>query len=140
AFRKPFRNRYEIRVSPLFYGSPILNFRLGKEFPYERFRLPEDLPPAASDPRKKTEGTVYALEPFQKELFPLFQSLYPHARLEEDREPSGRVMFVSIVVPRADLDHPSDPRAAQEGFLGASYRNADSRGTRERVRPHSSVY
>ncbi|HKF43659.1 MAG TPA: glycosyltransferase family 39 protein [Thermoanaerobaculia bacterium] len=139
AFLKPFGGRYEIRVSPLYYGSPILNFRLGKEFPYKRFRLSDDLPLALSDPGKKTEGAVYALEPFQRELFPLFQALYPHARVEEHRDPAGRPMFVSVVVPREDLDHPSDPRAAQEGLLGAYYSNEEWRGKPEIVRREPAV-
>ncbi len=127
-FIKPFANRAEIRISPLFYEYPILRFHLGDGFPYQRFRLTHELPRAAAQPAGRTEETLYVLEPFQKELFPLFQSLYPHARLEEHRDPFGRLMFVGIFVPREDLEHPSDTQAGQRGFLGAYYANEGWQG------------
>ncbi len=133
-FIKPFANRDEIRVSPLYYGHPILNFHLGDRFPYRPFRLTDELPQAPAQPERPTEGTLYVLEPFQKELFPLFQSLYRHARLEEHRDPFGRLMFISIFVCRPDLEHPLDPLARQEGFLGAYYANEEWRGNPEILR------
>ncbi len=127
-FIKPFANRDEIRISPVFYEYPILRFHLGDRFPYERFRLTDELPRTTAQPPLRTEETLYVLEPFQKELFPLFQSLYPHARLEEHRDPFGRLMFVGIFVPRAELKRPLDPQAGQKGFLGAYYANEDWQG------------
>ncbi|HEY3172822.1 MAG TPA: glycosyltransferase family 39 protein [Thermoanaerobaculia bacterium] len=122
-FIKPFANRYEIRVSPLYYESVILRFHLGDGFPYQRFRLSKSLPAPASQLPPRTEGILYVLEPFQKELFPLFVALYPHARLEEHRDPFGRVMFVSIVVPRLDFERLPDATLFQAGFLEAYYPN-----------------
>lgn len=120
-FIEPFAERDDIRVSSLFYDYPILRFHLGDDFPYRRFWLSEELPRAVTQRESRTEGTLYVLEPFQRELFPLFHGLYPHARLEEHRDPFGRLMFASIFVPRADLEHPLDPQAGQRGFLGAYY-------------------
>jgi hypothetical protein len=137
-FIKPFANRDEIRISPLFYEYPILRFHLGDRFPYQRFQLADELPRAAQ-PAGRTEETLYVLEPFQKELFPLFLSLYPHARLEEHRDPFGRLMFVGIFVPRADLEHPLDPQAGQRGFLGAYYANEEWQGAPAILRREPTV-
>jgi 4-amino-4-deoxy-L-arabinose transferase-like glycosyltransferase len=127
-FVKPFAGRDEIRMSSLYYGSPILRFHLGDQFPYQRFRLSDELPRIAAPGEERREGTLYVLEPFQEKLFPLFQALYPHARLEKHSDPFGRLMFVSIFVPRADLENPLDPQAGQRGFLGAYYSNEEWRG------------
>ncbi len=137
-FIKPFANRDEIRISPLFYEYPILRFHLGDRFPYERFRLADELPRSVQ-PAGRTEETLYVLEPFQKALFPLFQSLYPHARLEEHRDPFGRLMFVGIFVPRTDLEHPLDSQAGQRGFLGAYYANEEWQGAPEILRREPTV-
>jgi hypothetical protein len=115
-------------MSALYYGSPILRFHLGAQFPYQPFRLADELPQIATQGEGRREGTLYVLEPFQEKLFPLFQALYPHARLEKHPDPFGRMMFVSIFVPRADLESPLDPQAGQRGFLGAYYSNEEWRG------------
>ncbi|HSP93528.1 MAG TPA: PA14 domain-containing protein, partial [Thermoanaerobaculia bacterium] len=128
SFVKPFANRDEIRVSPVFYEYPILRFHLGDRFPYDRFRLTDELPRATAQPAADRQETLYVLEPFQKELFPLFQSLYPHARLEEHWDPFGRLMFVGIFVPGEELKHPLDTQAGQRGFLGAYYANEEWQG------------
>jgi hypothetical protein len=128
-FIKPFGHRAEIRISPLYYGYPALRFHLGNQFPYEPFLLSKELPRKGAALEERTEGTLYALEPFQKELAPLFQALYPHAKFEEHQDPFGRLMFVSIFVPRADLEHPLDAQAGQRGFLGAYYRNEEWQGS-----------
>ena len=124
----PFANRYEIQVASLFYGYPILHFHLGDQFPYQRFLVTQELPRTTPERGAGTAGTLYVLEPFQKELYPLFRDLYPHARLEEHKDPFGRLMFASILVPRGDLEHPADPQAAREGFLGAYYANEGWQG------------
>jgi 4-amino-4-deoxy-L-arabinose transferase-like glycosyltransferase len=138
-FIKPFANRYEIRVGSVYYDYPILRFHLGDRFPYQWFRLTDELPRAAAQPVGGAEETLYVLEPFQKELFPLFQALYPHARLEEHRDPNGRLMFVSILVSRADLEHPSDLQAGERGFLGAYYANEDWQGAPAILRREPTV-
>jgi len=138
-FIKPFANRYEIRVASVYYDYPILRFHLGAGFPYQRFRLTDELPRAKGQPAGRAEETLYVLEPFQKELFPLFQALYPHARLEEHRDPNGRLMFVSILVSRAELELPSDPQAGQRGFLGAYYANEDWKGAPAVLRREPTV-
>ena len=138
-FIKPFANRYEIRVASIYYDYPILRFHLGDGFPDQRFRLTDELPRAAAQSAGSAEETLYVLEPFQKELFPLFQALYPHARLEEHRDPNGRLMFVSILVSRAELEHPSDPQARQRGFLGAYYANEDWQGAPAILRREPAV-
>ncbi len=135
-FIKPFAKRDEIWVSPVFYQYPILRFYLGDQFPYAPFLLTDELPRTTAQPASarnqwpldRTQETLYVLEPFQKELFPLYQSLYPHARLEEHRDPFGRLMFVGIFVPREELKHPLDPQARERGFLGAYYANEEWQG------------
>ena len=138
-FVKPFAGRDEIRINPVFYSYNILRFHLGDQFPSEPFRFSKELPAAMSGREGQTEETLYVLEPFQRELFPLFQTLYPHARLEEYRDPFGRPMFVSIFVPRADREHPSDAEAAQRGFLGAYYQNEEWEGPPLIVRREPTV-
>jgi hypothetical protein len=127
-FIKPLSDRDQIRISPVFFSYNILRFHLGDEFPYEPFRFSQEFPATMSGREGQTEGTLYVLEPFQRELFPLFQALYPHARLEEHRDPFGKPMFVSIFVPRPDREHPADAEAAQKGFLGAYYPNEEWEG------------
>lgn len=124
-FIKPLGGRYRIRVSPVYFDYPILRFHLGPDFPYDRFRLSDDLPLRGGKP----QGILYVLEPFQKELFPLFREIYPDARLEEPKDPFGRPMFVAIVVPPGkDVPAPSGPAVAPGGFLGAYYRNENWSG------------
>jgi 4-amino-4-deoxy-L-arabinose transferase-like glycosyltransferase len=138
-FIKPFANRAQIRISYLYYAYPIIRFHLGDRFPSEPFRLTDELPLSVAKQDRTKEGTLYVMEPFQKELFPLFQALYPHARLEEHQDQFGRLMFVSIFVPRSELEHPSDPQAAQRGLLGAYYSNEDWQGVPEIVRRDPTV-
>jgi hypothetical protein len=134
------RDRYDIWVSPLYYDYPILQFHLGPDFPYGRFLLGNHSPLPPGRLRAGTQGGLYVLEPFQKGLYPLFQELYPDSRLEEHRDPFGRTMFVSIVVPRRNFDSPSDPGLGQRGFLGAYYQNERWEGTPNIVRRDPAVF
>lgn len=139
-FIVPYRDRYDIWISPLYHEYPILRFHLGEGFPYDRFLLSEHFPLSAKKLRTGTAGSLYILEPFQKGLYPLFKELYPGARLEEHRDPFGRTMFVAIVVPRRDFYTPSDPDAEQKGFLGAYYPNQRWEGLPGIVRRDPAVF
>jgi hypothetical protein len=134
------RDRYGIWVSPLYYDYPILRFHLGPDFPYHRFLVGSHLPLSRWRSSTGTEGAFYLLEPFQKGLFPLFREVYPDARLQEHRDPFGRTMFVSIVVPRRNLESPSDPSIGQRGFLGAYYPNERWEGRPSVVRRDPAVF
>jgi PA14 domain len=48
-------------------------------------------------------------------------------------------MFVSILVPRSDLEHPSDAEAVQRGFLGAYYQNEEWEGEPAIVRREPTI-
>jgi hypothetical protein len=122
-FLKPFANRFDIFVSPLYYQYNIESFYLGPHFPYERFRLWEHIPISPARIHADRQGLLYVLEPFQEGLFPLFHALYEHSRLGVHRDPYGRTMFVDIQVPRKDLASPRDEGIAQKGFLGAYWEN-----------------
>jgi 4-amino-4-deoxy-L-arabinose transferase-like glycosyltransferase len=122
-FLKPFANRFDIFVSPLYFDYNIERFYLGPGFPMERFRLFEHFPLSPENIHPDREGLLYVLEPFQAGLFPLFQALYEHATIEIHPDPYGRPMFVVIRVPREDLGHQRGDRIAQKGFLGAYWAN-----------------
>ncbi len=122
-FLKPFGNRFDIFVSPLYFKYNIERFYLGPDFPCEPFRLFEHLPISPGRIHGDRDGLLYVLEPFQEGLFPLFHDLYPHSRMEAHRDPYGRTMFVEIRVPREDLGKPPDPRISRMGFLGAYWQN-----------------
>ena len=138
-FIKPFAGRYDIRVNSVYYDYPILRFHLGDDFPYGRFRSTDSLPVSSLPYGNRSEGTLFVLEPIQRELFPLFQELYPHARLEDHLDPFGQSMFASVLVPRADLENPADRQAAQRGWLGAYYSNDQWQGTPDIVRREPAV-
>lgn len=127
-FVKPFENRFDIFISPLYFDYNIERFYLGSNFPMERFRLFEHLPISPARIHPGREGLLYVLEPFQVGLFPLFQALYEHARMEVHRDPYGRSMFVDIQVPRDDLAHQRGEGIAQKGFLGAYWANQNWTG------------
>jgi Dolichyl-phosphate-mannose-protein mannosyltransferase/PA14 domain len=118
-FLKPYANRFDIFVSPLYFDYNIERFYLGPGFPCERFRLFEHFPISPERIHPDREGLLYVLEPFQEGLFPLFHALYEHARMGVHRDPYGRTMFVDIQVPRDDLAHQRGGGIAQKGFLGA---------------------
>jgi hypothetical protein len=122
-FLKPFANRFDIFVSPLYSDYSIERFYLGPGFPARRFRLFEHFPISPAQIQPDREGLLYVLEPFQEGLFPLFQALYEHPRMTVHRDPYGRSMFVDIQVPREDLGHPRGEGIAEHGFLGAYWAN-----------------
>ena len=122
-FLKPFANRFDIFASPVYFDYDIERFYLGSDFPMERFRLFEHFPISPEKIHPNREGLLYLLEPFQAGLFPLFQTRYEHATMEEHPDPYGRVMFVVIRVPREDLGHPRGAGIAQKGLLGAYWAN-----------------
>lgn len=136
---KPFAGIRDIWISGVYYEYPILTFRLGEGFPYHPFLLSNHLPAPPTTSSPASTGNLYVLEPFLRELFPLFQALYPHARLEEHSDPFGQAMFVSVFVPREELEHPADPQAAERGFLGAYYQNEDWQGPPALVRREPTV-
>ncbi|MCD6291374.1 MAG: glycosyltransferase family 39 protein, partial [Anaerolineae bacterium] len=57
---------------------------------------------------------VYILEAVDARLEPLFRQFYPRGRLEEHRDPFGRLYFISFWVPRAQVN-------AARGVLGSYY-------------------
>jgi hypothetical protein len=122
-FLKPFGNRYDIWVNPLYFDYPIERFYLGEDFPYTRFRLFEHLPVPAASVHAERQGLLYVLDPVQEGLFPLFRALYEHSRLGMHRDPFGEPMFVHIVVPREDLERSGRVGAEAMGFLGVYYKN-----------------
>jgi len=127
-FIKPFGNRYDVWVNPLYFDYPIEKFYLGADFPYRRFRLFEHLPISPTLVRPERQGLLYVLEPFQAGLFPLVHSLYPHAALTVHRDPFGREMFIDIQVPREDLEHLVAADYEKTGFWGAYYQNGNWAG------------
>jgi hypothetical protein len=127
-FLKPFANRFDIFVSPLYFDYNIERFYLGPTFPFRRFRLFEHFPISPSWVQPDREGLLYVLEPFQEGLFPLFQALYEHPRLTVHRDPYGRPMFVDIQVPREDLAHQRGGDISHKGFLGAYWANENWTG------------
>ncbi len=127
-FLKPFANRFDIFVSPLYSDYNIEQFYLGPGFPAERFRLFEHFPVSPARIHREREGLLYVLEPFQEGLFPLFEALYDHPRMTVHRDPYGRPMFVDIQVPREDLAHPHSEGIAERGFLGAYWANENWTG------------
>lgn len=120
-YLKPYGGRYDIWVSSVFYDYPIMRFYLGESFPYDRFRLSQHLPVQATPILPLREGLLYALEPAQAELQALFRELYPHAEIREHRDPSGRLMFVSVLVPGSDVQPVAT--APSTGFLASYYPN-----------------
>lgn len=118
-FLKPYANRFDIFVSPLYFDYNIERFYLGPNFPSSRFRLFEHVPISPARFHPEREGLLYVLEPFQEGLFPLFHTQYEHARLTVHRDPYGRSMFVDIQVPREDLARQEAAGTGQRGFLGA---------------------
>jgi len=122
-FLKPYANRFDIFVSPLYFDYNIERFYLGPEFPFQRFRLFEHFPISPKWIHPDREGLLYVLEPFQEGLFPLFHALYEHSRIEVHRDPYGRTMFVDIQVPREDLGDGRGAGIAQKGFLGVYWAN-----------------
>jgi Dolichyl-phosphate-mannose-protein mannosyltransferase/PA14 domain len=122
-FLKPFANRFDIFVSPLYFDYTIERFYLGMDFPASRFRLFEHFPVAPERIHPEREGLLYVLEPFQEGLFPLFQALYEHPRLTVHRDPYGRPMFIDIQVPREELTHQRGEGIEQKGFLGSYWAN-----------------
>jgi hypothetical protein len=139
-FLKPYENRYDIRVNPLFFDYQIERFYLGADFPYVRFRLFEHLPVLAAPVGTERQDLLYVLEPFQQGLFPLFHALYEHSRLGVHRDPFGRPMFIHIVVPRQDLERPGMAGADQMGFLGAYYANEHWTGRPQIVRREPAIW
>jgi hypothetical protein len=139
-FLKPYGNRYDIWVNPLFFEYPIERFYLGPDFSYERFRLSEHLPVSPDRVHKDRQGLLYVLEPYQEGLFPLYRALYEHSQLGVHRDPFGRPMFVHIVVPREDLERPRVVQAGRSGFLGAYYANERWAGPPEIVRREPAIW
>ena len=139
-FLKPYANRYDIFVSPLYFDYNIERFYLGPDFPIERFRLFEHFPISPERIHPDREGLLYVLEPFQVGLFPLFQALYPHARIEVPPDPYGRKMFVAIKVPREDLGQGRGAGIAQKGFLGAYWANENWTGEPTVVKREPAIW
>ncbi len=127
-FLKPYANRFDIFVSPVYFDYNIERFYLGPDFPEERFVLHEHFPIAPDRVHPDREGLLYVLEPFEEGLFPLFQALYEHPKMTTHPDPYGRTMFVEIQVPREDLAHPKDARIGDKGFLGVYWANENWSG------------
>jgi hypothetical protein len=139
-FLKPYGNRYDIWVNPLYFDYPIERFYLGADFPYARFRPFEHLPISPARAHADREGLLYVLEPFQEGLYPLFHSLYEHSRLGVHLDPFGSPMFVDIVVPRQDLGKPDTARAERAGFLGAYYQDRPWSGQPQILRREPAIW
>ncbi|MGH9364500.1 MAG: glycosyltransferase family 39 protein [Thermoanaerobaculia bacterium] len=136
-YLKPYGGRYDIWVSAVFYDYPIMRFHLGPDFPYQPFRLSEHLPLQAAPILPFREGVLYALEPFQAELKDLFRELYPHAEIQEHRDPDGRLMFVSVRVPGGGVRPVTEAPAS--GFLGSYYGNDRFAGEPAKARREPGV-
>lgn len=83
---------------------------IGREHPYRALNPVADLPfrePATGD-------LVYVLEPVDKPLLSLLQQVYPGGVAEEHADRYGQELFLSYIVPQADL-------AATQGLLGQFY-------------------
>jgi hypothetical protein len=139
-FIKPYGDRYDVWVTPLYFDYPIERFYLGRDFPYRRFHAFEHIPILPSLRPLHREGILYVLEPFQKDLFPLFQFLYPHADLSIHRDPFGREMFVDIQVPRQDVTGLPAADFEHMGFLGTYYPNEGWHGDPTIVRRDPAIW
>lgn len=132
--------QYTIWSTPLYFGTNVLRFHLSNNFPYRPFFLSEHLPLSVEQFPPQSKGTLYVLETFQKDLFPLFQALYPLARMEEHLDPFGQVMFVHITIPREDYQAPFAPEIDQKGFLAAFYPNEKWEGEPTRFKRDPAIF
>ena len=130
--------RYSVWVSPLHGDHPVFRFWLPRH-EYRSFVASDHFPLDADSLDPRREGALYVLQPFEAELYRLFLAFYPHATMERHHDPFGRVSFVSVAVPREDVERPKAPRLANGGLTGAFYANRTWDGPPSLVRRDPSV-
>jgi 4-amino-4-deoxy-L-arabinose transferase-like glycosyltransferase len=130
--------RDTVWVSPLHGDYPVFAFRLPGR-PYRSFIASDHFPLDLTSLQTGSEGALYVLQAFEADLYPLFRQMYPHATLELHKDPFDRVSFVSIRVPRADIEAAKGSTLAQAGFTGAFYQNPNWEGSPVLVRREPAV-
>jgi 4-amino-4-deoxy-L-arabinose transferase-like glycosyltransferase len=131
---------YTIWVDPVFYHQPVLDVVLGDNVRYNRFLLGEHVPLPRAPGAGKSPGDFFVLEGFEKDMLPLFRSVFPHAQIRQHLDPCGDVLFVSVAVPYDPGESAPGSRFAGRGYLGAFYDNENWVGKQPVIRHDPAVF
>ena len=131
---------FTIWVDPVFYHQPVLDVILGDDARYHRFLLGEHVPVPRAPGAGRPPGDFFLLEGFERDLLPLFRTVFPQARIRQHLDPCGDVLFVSVAVPYAPGEGRSVSPFAGHGYLGAFYDNESWTGTQTLIRHDPAVF
>jgi len=129
--------QYAVWVDPLLTG-PAFRFRV-PDADFQPFVASQHFPLDPAQMPAGRQGAAYALQDYTEDLRPLFLKLYPHAEMVPEKDPFGRVSYVSIIVPADDLQRARDLPAAQGGLTAAFYPNPSWDGPPALVRRDPTV-